>query len=501
MTLPKAVASTVKSPGFYLLLNLLATPANPGTAPLKALIMSPKSSAGNITADSEVRRCNGPTDVATALGTGTPGHLAAKRFFQRYGLGTLDVIAPTASAGAAATATQTFTGPATQDSTIRFRACGRSIDVPWANGESATTFAARASSYLNAQTDDLPFTTAPSTGSVVYTAKINGPWGNDITLFASIIAGGGGIAITVNPANATGGTTEPSFATALTKIATQEYARIILCISNADATDTTSSSNGERLGNALAATGSGANALLQVGVIGHTGTTANAKAGAIDRNSTLMQYALGRGWDDLPCELAGGEAGDALNAVALRPNFNRIGDAHSFYGPRDIVTNQLTAAEREDLLNNGVTPLDVDNSGATFVVRPITTHSVNGTAPDYRCFDLPDVDGSFAVMRDLRTATPQQFPNASISPNLPAGADPLPPGVVELKDVRAFVISRLRFWARAGVLDGNKLDASILNDELAVEIDASDGTQVNIFIPFAIIKPLAKFSTVGSKAA
>lgn len=502
MTLPKAVASSVRSPGLFLLLNLLASPANPGTAPLKALIMAPKSSAGNITANTEVRRCFGPTDVATALGAGTPGHLCAKQLFKRYGLAIVDVIAPTASGGSSATATTTFTGPATENSTIRLRISGRTVDVPWLSGDSATTFAARAVTYVNQLADDLFITATSSTGDLIYTAKVAGPWGNDIKVNASIIAGGGGIAISVNPTAATGGTTEASYATALAAVATTEYARIVPCLSNADAIDTSSSSNGERLALHLAALNSGLGALLQVGVIGVTGSVAQAKAGAIDRNSTVMEYVLGRSWDDLPCELAGAEAGDALKAIQTRPNFNRIGNVHTLYGPRDIPTNKLTATETEDALNNGVSPLDVDVlTGATYLVRPITTHSLNSSVQDYRAFDLSDIDGSFAVFRDLRTALPVEFANASISQNLPAGADPLPPGVVEVKDVRAFVISRLRFWARQGVVSLAALDASILNDELAVEIDASDGTQVNIFIPYSIIKPLAKLSVVGSKAA
>lgn len=502
MALPKAVASSVKAPGFYLLINLLASPANPGTAANRALIMAPKSSAGNITANTEVRTCFGPTDVATALGPGTPGHLAAKRLFQRFGTASVDVIAPTASGGAAASGTQTFSGTATENSTIRLRVHGRTIDVPWLSGEAAAAFATRASSYVNQLGDDLFVTTSPSTASVVYTAKIAGPWGNDVTLNASIVAGGGGITISANPTNLTGGTTEPSFATALATIATREYRRIIPCLSNADAADTSSSSNAERLANHINQYELGAGALLQVGVVGMTGTTTNAKAGAIDRNNEAMEYVLGRGWDDLPAELAGAEAGDALRWIAIRPNYNRIGNTHTLYGPRDVVTNKLTDAEKEDLLANGVTPLDVDSiTGTPFLVRPITTHSVSGSTPDYRAFDLSDVDAVYSIFQDLRTATPQQFANASVTADQPAGSDPLPPGVVEVKDIRAFVISRLRFWARQGVLNKSALDTAIDNNELAVEIDASDGSQVNIFVPMTVIKPLAKFSAVGSKAA
>lgn len=504
MAISKAVASSVKTPGFYLLINLLGAPPNPGTAALRTLLMAPKSSAGNITANTEVRQCFGEADVATALGAGTPGHLAAKKFFQRFGLGRLDVIAPTASAGAAATGTQTFTGPATENSTVRFRIHGRQIDVPWLNGEAATTFVTRAVATINQFATDLFVTASDATGgSILFTAKVAGPWGNDVRLFASVIEGGGGIAVTVNPTACTGGTTEPSFATALSTVSTTEYARIVPCLSNADAADTSSSSNGERLSNHLTNFGQGNGALLQVGVIGVTGTTSNAKAGAIDRNNPAMQYVLGRNWDDLPCELAAAEAGDALQFITReRANFNRIGNRHELYGPRDIVANKLSATEIEDLLNNGVSPLDIDVlTGMPFLVEPITTHSTSSGAPDYRAYHLSDTDAMFQIFRGLRTSTPIEFANASISPDLPAGADPLPKGVVEVRDVLAFIISQLRIQVRNGVASGVALDASIANGQLSVEIDSVDTSQVNIFVPTSIIKPLAKFGLVAAKVA
>lgn len=502
MPLTKAVASSVKSPGFYLLLNLLGAQLNPGNAPLIGLLLAPKSSAGNITANTEVRQCFGPSDVSTALGPGSPGHLASKQFFKRYPRGRLDVVAPTASAGAAATGTQTFTGTATENSTLRFRISGRQIDVPWLNGEAATTFVTRAVATINQHASDL-FTTASDAtgGSLLHTAKVAGPWGNDVRLWVGVIEGGGGITISVNPAACTGGTTEPSFATALTLVSTSEYAVIIPCISNADAADTSSSSNGERLAGHITTYGVGSQARLQTGFIGLTGSTANAKAGAIDRNHAEIEYVLGRNWDDLPCELAAAEAGDTLAGVVVRPNFNRIGNRHELYGPRDVVANKLTDAEKEDLLSNGVSPLDLDPTGVPFLVAPITTHSTFSGAPDYRAYYMSDTLAMHQIFRDLRNVTPAEFANSSITEDLPAGADPLPAGVVERRDVEAFIISRLRFWVRQGVVDGAALDAAIAAGELTVAIDDVDKSQVNIFLPLSIIKPLAKFGVVGSKAA
>lgn len=502
MTIPQAVAPSVKTPGFFLTVDLLGGPANPGAATLRALLIAPKGSAGDITEDSEIRTVFGPDDVARSHGAGTPGHLTAKAAFAHYGLLSMDVVAPAASAGAAATETQTFTGPATQNSTIRFRVAGRVIDVPWLSGESATTFAARAEAFINAQGADLPATVAADTGSLDYTFKVTGPMGNDCLINASIIEGGGGIAITANPSALAGGTTEVSFANVLALVATREYRRIIGCMSNADATLNTASSNAARIAAHIDAVETGNQAKLQVGIVGHTGTIANAQGGAIARNNEAFEYVFGQTFEDLPCELAGAEAGDAIRWVTLRANYNRIGNRLRLRGPRDTVAEKLTNAEVEALLSNGVTPIDIAAiTGELFVVRPITTHSLSGSAPDYRAFDMSDTDGMYTVAQDLRSALPIEFANASITQDLPAGVNRLPPGVVERKDVQAFVESRLGLWVNLGVVDGTKLDESIEAGELIVQINASDDTQVDIFIPLKIVKPLAKLGVTASKVA
>lgn len=507
MTIPLAVEPSVKTPGVYLTVNLLAATANPGAAANRALIIASKASGGNITAQTEVRQVFGPDDAGTALGDGTPGHLAAKMFFKRHPRGRLDVVAPTASGGSAAAETQTFAGTATQNSTIRFRIHGRIIDVAWNNGEDDEAFVARAVAAINEQSADLFVTASDGTGGDLdYTAKVAGPWGNDVRINASVLEGGGGITISANPATLAGGTTEPSFETVLSLVQTRTYRRIIGCCSNADAASNSATSNPGRIETHIDGLETGNQAKLQVGVVGATGTIADVKQGAIAKNNEAYQYVFGQTFESLPCELAASEAGDALRFVGIRANFNRIGNRHDgLYGPADPVGEKLTANEVEDLLANGVTPLDIEPiSGEIFVVRPITTHSLNGSAPDYRAFDLPDTDGMYTVAEDIRDALPQEFPNASVTEDLPGGTNRLPAGVVERKDIQAFIVSRLGFWVDAGVVDGNRLEQALSGeneDQLIVEINASDPSQVDIFLPLAIIKPLAKMGVVASKVA
>jgi phage tail sheath gpL-like len=499
----KAVAPSVKTPGLYLTLDLLGGASNPSNGPLRILIMSPmNTTGGNATANTEIRQVFGADDVSTMLGAGNPGHLAAKRLFGHNGLALVDVIAPAESAGAAATSTTTFTGPTTSNGTIRLRIHGRVIDVPWLSGESATVFAARAVLAVNAQSSDLFITASSSTGDLIYTAKSKGPWGNDVLVNATILDGAAGAAVSVNPAALAGGTTEPSFATALSNVDTKEYRRILLCLSNADATLATTSSNADRLKVHINSLNTGNAAKLQMGIVGHTGSTTNVKTGAINRNEMAFEYVHGREYEDLPSELAGAEAGDATRFVALRANYNRIGNKLQLHGPKDPVASKLTATELEDLLSNGVTALDLEmGTNEVFVSRPITTHSLSGLNPDYRCLDLSDVDGMYTVATDLRTAVPLEFANVSVTEDLEPNADPLPAGVVELKDIRAFYLSRLEFWADSGVLDRTRLRSEIAAGNFVFGIDPQDATQVNAVLPLKVVKPLAKIGTVMRKVA
>jgi phage tail sheath gpL-like len=509
MSAPKAMASSIRSPGFYLLINLLAGASNPGTSPLLALLIAQVVGSGDITVDTEVRRCADADAVAVALGEGSPGHLAAIQMFAAYGSLLLDVVAPTAATGAAATITLTISGTPTDENQFQVDLAGRKSDIiSWAVGESIATFRSRAIGIINAMRTDLgrallPVTASAGTGGgdLDLDADAHGTWGNDFTVGITRIRGSGGV-FTAPAANLSGGTGEFNITTALGSVAVTEYAAIGLATSNADATDATSSSNAERLQLHLEEKKSGLDALLQYGFIGHTGSIANVKAGAIGRNGVDMTYAYAQNAQSLPAELMGWELGDAMRWYQLRPSYNRIANpAPYILGAKSRTADKLLGTEREDLLMNGVTPYDFAPVGTGIVlVAPITTHSLDsGGNNDTRAYYQLETWTFNAVGRDLRTAVPQEFPNASITADLPANADALPEGVVERRDVYAFVVERLRSLARLGWLQTVYLEQVIASGELIVEIDEQDESQVNIFIPSRAVKPLAKFSGVIHK--
>lgn len=504
MPLPIAVAPIILGPGLYITVDLLAAVATPGSQPLKACVMAPKSTAGNLTNDTEIRRAGSSVDGSTAFGIGSPGALCLARFLEKNPTAIVDMISPVPSAGAIATGTITFTGgPVTIAWNVYIVIAGRVFNIPWNVGEVLADIQARTVSTINQQSANLPCTaSAGGAGVVTLTFKVAGPWGNDTT-YSAVLQGGAGGAVAVAAANFTGGTTEPDFTNALNTISGTQYDFIIPCVSNADAQSASATSNPGRLKTKINSLNTGLLAKLERGVIGLTGALSAAKTGSIGRNEPVLEYIMFINGQSLPCEFAGAECGDRMAAISIDPAANRIGNTlENCFGSANIVADTPTAANIEDALGNGVAIGSYNAQGVPIVVRPITTHSQDsGGNVDRRVLDTSGVDGIYAVANDIKVAIPQEFPKAKISKNLAADADPLPAGVVEERDIQSFVIQRMRFWQSRGVLRKDLLDAAIAAGTIIVLVNAIDPTQVDIVIPAAVYPPLAKFGVYMQKVA
>lgn len=501
----KAVSPSVKTPGFYQLLNLAAGIPSAGLAGPRALLISPKASAGTITADTEIRQSVAGSDaVATLLGAGTPGHLAAVALFAAYPLALVDVVAPAASGGSAASGTVTFTVPAAVSATqtVNVYIAGRLVQVFWLVGETVSQIATKLAAAVNSATRRLPVTASAALGVVTLSAKFAGAWGNDIGLRAELADGVGG-AVAASAAALASGSGEMDVSTVLTLVQNREYDFIIPATSNADAVSSAGTSNPARIEAHIDANLSGSSAKYQQQIVGCTASLASAKTGAIARNHGPTQFVLCVGGQSLPAEWAAHEAGRRMRAESIDPVVNRIGDVYSgLLGPANLDTGRLTEIEVEDALNNGVSVIDFTAGGDPFMVRPITSRSQDADGnPDYLLLDVSGVSGAYAFMKDLRVTVPAEFRGAKIVPDQPAGAEPLPPLTVEPRDVREFVLSRAQAFVGRGILRGDKLTEALADGTFIVVIDEVDESQVNIVLPFGIVRPLAKFSMVGKRIA
>lgn len=509
MASPVAVSPTTLTPGVYLSVDLTAGPSSPGSLALRCLLMAPKSNAGTITANTQLER--GVTDaseVRTLLGPGTPGHLAAVALFRAHPTASLDVIAPAASAGSTATGTITFSDddgddPVTSARTVFIWIKGELIEVAWLVGEDEVDVATKTVDAINALSDRLPVVASNSSGTlavVTLTAKIPGPWGNDV-LYRVVIEDGAGGAVTTGGAALTGGTTEPNFTTVLTNVSAYEYDYILPCVSNADAQSASSTSNPARIEQHIDDLDSGLSAKLQQQIVGLTGTLSASQTGAIARNHGPTQYVFCMAGQSLGCEFGGWEAGRRMKEEQIDPAVNRIDDPiEGLYGASDLVADRPTAAEIEAALIDGLSIVSYDAQLDLYLVAPITTYSQDsdGNRSDKLRY-VSGVSGAYAYLKDLRRALKEEFRGAKIHPDLTAEDEELPERVVEVRDIKAFVIAHADTWVSRGVLRRDALREVIADGTLSVQINATDDSQVDIVVPFKVIKPLAKLGVVGQR--
>lgn len=505
MAFPVAVAASVRSPGFYLVVNLLAGVTSPGGGALRACIIGVISAAGDLTADTEIRTSIRGADVAeTGFGSGMPGHLAAKALFAEHPIAQVDIIGVAPPAGVAASGTFTFvltTPPVLTAIVLRFRIAGRVKDISWNPGESITTAAAKVATAYTAIQNDLPCTVLSSVGVVTVAAKEEGTYGNDITISVERLSGTPADATcTASGANLTGGTLQAATATAIAALAGTEYDYILnVSAGNSDAETAAATSQPGLVKAHINTYNTGANARLQQSVFGLTGTLAAAKTGAAQQNEQTMQFKLMRGGLSLPAEVAGAEVGRRMRMESIDPTANANNTVYkaTLYPPKNLTTGALTEAEREDAYQSGVDPMVYDPTGAPKVDRPITTHfkDTNSNADD-RALDVAVPSGTYAFAKRLRASVPQQFQGAKLSANLVEGDDPLPPGTVEVREIQQFVIGEALAYVAKGWFDQAFIKAAIANDEFVARVNPDDTHQCDLIVPTRVSAAYLKTSAV-----
>ncbi|MEE9395178.1 MAG: hypothetical protein V3W41_22025 [Planctomycetota bacterium] len=500
MSIPLAVAASVKSPGLFLVVDLLAGQTSPGSATKKALLIAGKAtSSGTITEDTELLEAvAGAAAVGTFLGLGTPGHLAAKALFEEYGLAQVDLVAPLEAAGSVAAQTVIFaTGPPTVSHTLTLFIAGVPVQIVWAAGDTDTVGGDTLEAAINANTD-LPVTAANVAGTVTLTAKSAGLWGLDVKTTRTLEDGTTGT-VTVGGAALAGGTTEFDISNVLTLVTQKEYDLIGIVTSNADAEDGGATSAPGELKTHIDSLDEGQQAKLQALVMSATGTLAAAKTGTDAMNFGRAQCVFMNDGLALPAQILGAELGARLREESRDPAANRIRIEYKSTWPTvvDESADALTEPETEDALNNGLTPVSYTATGDPRPERPITTyHLDSGSNPDARLLDTSRVTGTDAVAKDLRVTLPREFEGAKLSEDLQELGDELPAGVVEVRDIKTFIDGRVRFWISLGVVQLAPYAEALDNGTFVVRVNPSDSSQADIVLPIKIVPPLAKFSLV-----
>lgn len=505
MTLPLAANPTSPTPGFWLVVNLEPSTVASGSQGLRALILGTKNTTGgDIVANTEIRPLYEQSDAEDGAGIGSLPSLGYQAIIARDKAAQVDLVCPAESGGAAAVGNFTLTGTVVAGTACLF-VSGVEVQVPIYAGEALTAWAARAVDYVNRHASEIHYTASTASGGIVtMTAKSKGPTGNDGKFRVKLIDASG---MTLAVTQPTGGTTEPDYATAFSTVQGREYDYIMVCGSNADVVSATGLS--ADLLDHINGLNTGLGAKLQQGIVGCTGTIANSKTSTAALNDQVMEFKTAVSAEAMPCQIAGDELGDRMALRRLYSSYNRIGNTVEVPGSADPIGDHPTLTESDDALSHGVSLVGYNDAGQPYTMRAITTYQETAGGSAVLCTDCNEIDALYDVAKDLRAFLPQEYANCKVveSPSTPSDTpqSSLPEGVVETNMIRSSIISRIEnFWVPKGSINGTHF-AEVARPEkdggsLAVHVNATDATQVDIYIPLLPFKNLAKLGVYVRKA-
>lgn len=484
ITVPGFSASS-KLPGIFLAVILGGPGTSAGIAPMKALILGNKitsaitaasptlSVAAGTQADATPVLLTSADDAATKYGRGSEMHRMARAFFAQYPDGTL-YGASVAEAGSAATVVLTFATTASAAYTVRLYCCDEVIEVAVASGATVTTIASAVAAAICAK-PDLPYTAQNSSGVVTITAKHPGPRGNTLVVAASFVSSTGAETVITTSSTSSGagttgifsstgtlgseitlsgGSTQDSFAAAITAIAPVRYDRIIgACI---DAT------NIGRLATAMASQAAVSVQKRQQTIVASVDTLANCTTVATGVNSDRVQVAWHYASRLPACDVAAtvaaarmngdSAAGGRLAGEASDPAANLDGLELTTLAAQNAVADRPTTTDLNSALANGITPLapSANRPGRTILVRSITSHSLTGGVPNYSVLDTTNVTATDYGADDLQADLAVTYAGAKLTADTADGLPPLAPNLVTPKIVRTYIASKLAgYEARA----------------------------------------------------
>jgi phage tail sheath gpL-like len=405
----------------------------------------------------------------------------------------LYVIFVTESVGAKATLDFTFVNAATASGYVRFWCGDEYVDCGITSGDAIATIAAALRDKINAKTS-WPITATAASGVTTVTAKQNGLRGNEIKAQANIFTNGT-IATTVTNGTATalsGGATADSNTTALATLLAKHFYHIVSA-----ATDTT------QFGALMTQVGTQALPLSgnrQRVFAGAATSVSAANAIAIARNDVRSELAWQKNSDYTPFEIACHEAA----AVALYEAGRAPRPLHNFSGFGKSATTSVswklkaprsgsapTSAEIESALKNGVTPIGALQNGTSYIVKRITTRSLNGATADYRTRDAHKVTVCDFFADDLQVAIDTAFEGKDITDDVPEGSSPqagegVNPDAVTPKQFKSLVF----FQIDTADANGQLQRVQEIKDNTVVQRELVPDTRMSARVP---LQPISIF--------
>ena len=458
------IPTTIRTPGSYVEFdNSRATGLL--DLPQKMLILGQRLSTGE-TAKEVLVRVTSVDNADAQFGYGSMLARMCKAAISQNGYSELWAVASDdAGAAVAATGTLTFTGPATAAGTLSLMIGGVRVRLAVAKDDTADEVAAAVETAINAASE-LPVTASAALAVVTLTARNKGEVANYLDLRHSYYLGeklpaGIGLAIVAMAS----GSANPDLTAAIAALADQQFHHIICPYTDTANLTVLETELEDRWGPLKQNEGWMYSAV--------SGTQATMSTFGGTRNEKLFSIQ-GTGKSPTPPEICaalyGATAAYYLNNDPARPlQTLRL---KGMLPP--AASEQLTQAERNILLWDGISTYMIDKSGDCFIERAITTYQTNALGiadPSY--LNLNTIATLSWIREQVRARISQRYPRHKLADDNFRGA--AGQAVVRPKDLRAELVALFAEMERAGMVE----NLNQFEQDLIVERNESDRSRVD----------------------
>ena len=451
--------------------------------PQRILLIAAMLAAGTSTANVPVQISN-KNDAITKLGRGSIGAAMVDALFRV----TTDIetwLLPVADSGGGvqATGNLVFTGAPTAPGTLNLYVAGVRIQVAMSTSDTPTTMAAAVAAAINAAAD-LPVTATSSVGTVTVTSRHKGTLGNDIDLRLNYYplseATPTGVAVAITAMS--GGTGDPSIATALSNIGSSQYNTIIMAYNDASNVALIETELDNRWGPLFQNDGH-----VHMGLRGTVGTINTYLS--TRNNSHTTFWTLETGGEPGPLWVKAALAG-AISAYYLAIDPARPLQTLVLPGLLPAsAEKRFTRAERNNVLSYGAATTVVDAGGNVVIERACTAYTLNTSGivdPSYR--DTETMYTLSMLRYQVRARISQKFPRYKLAND----GTQFAPGqaVVTPNIVRAELVALFRDWEDAGLVE----DVEQFKADLLVARNGTDVNRVDVLLPPNIVNQFRVFA-------
>lgn len=444
--------------------------------------------AGTATPNTVVEIPVSESAIDALFGQGSLMALAAKRYRKANSYTrTFAIASADLAAGAAATGSFIFGGPATQAGTVYLLIAGQSVQVGVIAADTAASIATKAAAAINAN-KNLPVTAAvdgTDTSRVNVTAKWKGLTGNDIDLRYNYYAGEQlppGVTITwTGMANGSGA---PDMAALIAAMPDEWYNHIMTPFNDTASLNTLRDELLTRWGPLKMSEAIAYTAFR--GTYGETITFGEA------RNDFLLS-CMGTSKSPSPSwEFAASYCGVASYQLAIDP----ARPLQTLALPGILApakADRFAFDERNNLLKSGIATYQVQPGDVVAIEREVSMYQKNAFGdPDPSYLDITTPATLGKMRYDVRVMVTNRFPRHKLADdNVLAQIDPAQP-VVTPKLMEQAILEVALDWVTAGLME----NFDLFKETLSVYRDTADRNRLNCVCHPDVVNQLRVFAAL-----